>query len=99
MADIGRNDPCPCNSGKKYKKCCEGKDQAKQHAALEKQWNASIKAFDKQKKDAEENPESADPSATPKKPTSHPTSNIKQQKHNIPTAPKFSIPRKAGGGA
>jgi len=19
---IGRNDPCPCNSGKKYKKCC-----------------------------------------------------------------------------
>jgi uncharacterized protein YchJ len=22
---IGRNDPCPCGSGKKYKKCCEGK--------------------------------------------------------------------------
>jgi len=21
---IGRNDPCPCNSGKKYKKCCLG---------------------------------------------------------------------------
>lgn len=21
---IGRNDPCPCGSGKKYKKCCEG---------------------------------------------------------------------------
>jgi SWIM/SEC-C metal-binding protein len=21
---IGRNDPCPCRSGKKYKKCCEG---------------------------------------------------------------------------
>lgn len=21
---IGRNDPCPCNSGKKYKKCCGG---------------------------------------------------------------------------
>jgi preprotein translocase subunit SecA len=19
---IGRNDPCPCSSGKKYKKCC-----------------------------------------------------------------------------
>jgi len=19
---IGRNDPCPCGSGKKYKKCC-----------------------------------------------------------------------------
>jgi uncharacterized protein YchJ len=22
---VGRNDPCPCGSGKKYKKCCEGK--------------------------------------------------------------------------
>jgi preprotein translocase subunit SecA len=21
-AKIGRNDPCPCGSGKKYKKCC-----------------------------------------------------------------------------
>ena len=24
-AKIGRNDPCPCGSGKKYKQCCEGK--------------------------------------------------------------------------
>ncbi|PID07044.1 MULTISPECIES: YecA family protein [unclassified Sporosarcina] len=23
---VGRNDPCPCGSGKKYKKCCERKD-------------------------------------------------------------------------
>ena len=23
---VGRNDPCPCGSGKKYKKCCLGKD-------------------------------------------------------------------------
>jgi hypothetical protein len=23
----GRNDPCPCGSGKKYKKCCLGKDE------------------------------------------------------------------------
>jgi hypothetical protein len=22
---VGRNDPCPCGSGKKYKKCCEEK--------------------------------------------------------------------------
>jgi hypothetical protein len=25
----GRNDPCPCGSGKKYKKCCLSKDQEK----------------------------------------------------------------------
>lgn len=24
---VGRNDQCPCGSGKKYKKCCEGKNQ------------------------------------------------------------------------
>ena len=23
---VRRNDPCPCGSGRKYKKCCEGKD-------------------------------------------------------------------------
>jgi len=26
MSDIGRNDPCPCGSGKKYKRCCLAKD-------------------------------------------------------------------------
>jgi hypothetical protein len=27
---IGRNDPCPCGSGKKYKKCCLGSEDAPQ---------------------------------------------------------------------
>ena len=27
MNSIGRNDPCPCGSGKKYKKCCQLKDE------------------------------------------------------------------------
>jgi Protein of unknown function (DUF1186)/SEC-C motif len=26
--DIGRNDPCPCGSGKKFKKCCLGKSES-----------------------------------------------------------------------
>ncbi len=30
---IGRNDPCPCGSGKKYKKCCEEKDKYKKFDA------------------------------------------------------------------
>ena len=25
---VGRNDPCPCGSGKKYKKCCLNKTSA-----------------------------------------------------------------------
>ena len=28
MSKIGRNDPCPCGSGKKYKKCCLNKSQS-----------------------------------------------------------------------
>lgn len=27
---VGRNDPCPCGSGLKYKKCCNGKDKGAQ---------------------------------------------------------------------
>jgi hypothetical protein len=27
MANTGRNEACPCGSGKKYKKCCELKQQ------------------------------------------------------------------------
>lgn len=26
VAKVGRNDPCHCGSGKKYKRCCQGKD-------------------------------------------------------------------------
>ena len=32
MAKIGRNDPCPCGSGQKYKRCCLSRDEA-EHAA------------------------------------------------------------------
>lgn len=28
MQKPGRNDPCPCGSGQKYKKCCEAKKAA-----------------------------------------------------------------------
>lgn len=27
MAKIGRNDPCPCGSGRKYKQCCLARDE------------------------------------------------------------------------
>lgn len=29
MKDVGRNDPCPCGSGKKYKQCCINKGASK----------------------------------------------------------------------
>jgi tetratricopeptide (TPR) repeat protein len=57
----GRNDPCPCGSGKKYKHCCLERDQAAEHAkfartaaaaaeaaaAMQKETEDRIKALDK----------------------------------------------------
>lgn len=37
---IGRNAPCPCGSGKKYKKCCLEKDQQQEHEKLQQQQTA-----------------------------------------------------------
>ena len=33
MSKVGRNDPCPCGSGKKFKKCCEEKVKSKKFEA------------------------------------------------------------------
>jgi SEC-C motif len=42
---IGRNEPCPCGSGKKFKKCCESKMIGKKYMAhkIEKVDNTSNK--------------------------------------------------------
>ena len=49
MSQVGRNDPCPCGSGKKYKKCCWEKEQNKKHrftaTLLSKSANAVQQAF------------------------------------------------------
>jgi tetratricopeptide (TPR) repeat protein len=42
MAKIGRNDPCPCGSGKKYKKCCLARDEARLAAETQRQAPAPI---------------------------------------------------------
>jgi tetratricopeptide (TPR) repeat protein len=34
MPKTGRNDPCPCGSAKKYKRCCLAQDQAAQQLVL-----------------------------------------------------------------
>lgn len=37
MSAVGRNEPCPCASGKKYKRCCLANDEPrKTHADEEK---------------------------------------------------------------
>ncbi len=43
MSKIGRNDPCRCGSGDKYKRCCQQKDEAAQRLAREAS-NAQLRA-------------------------------------------------------
>src|SRR6266852_3656978 len=45
-AKIGRNDPCPCGSGKKYKRCCMEQD-----AARHEQWTHEREACDELTRD------------------------------------------------
>jgi hypothetical protein len=56
----GRNDPCHCGSGRKYKQCCLDKDEAKVRAAQAK----AIAAAPEPK---------ADSSATPRRGAKHQT--------------------------
>jgi len=42
MVDIGRNEPCPCGSGKKYKHCCLGKAPPPRMSSLMDELRAAI---------------------------------------------------------
>ncbi len=57
---IGRNDPCPCGSGKKYKKCCLLKDEEE---ARKKAVEAAVKPVAAEKPKAVETPAAAKPAA------------------------------------
>ena len=43
MDKIGRNDPCPCGSGKKYKRCCLNEDGARSGFAVDDRNSALAK--------------------------------------------------------
>ncbi len=49
---IGRNDPCPCGSGKKYKKCCMGKQNSRP-VDIKKWYRQKYDIRLKEKKDVE----------------------------------------------
>ena len=53
---LGRNEPCHCGSGKKYKQCCLNKDEAAERAARAKAGEKAEKA------DKSEKAESSDKS-------------------------------------
>ena len=42
---IGRNDQCPCGSGKKYIKCCEGKQQVNVESLFNEEIESTLQTF------------------------------------------------------
>ena len=90
----GRNEPCHCGSGRKYKQCCLAKDET-EGAARRAAAQAAATA-------AEPETATADDSTAPAKPV--PTRAAKHQTHqpwkgttSRGFAPKNRTPRKAGG--
>ncbi len=87
MKKIGRNDPCHCNSGKKYKKCHLNADEdarqlenKKREAAVKK----SKECDKKKEKDADD----------PKKVVVCPRTSKRNQNQNVQ---RFNIPRRSNG--
>jgi len=84
---LGRNDPCHCGSGRKYKHCCLAKDEA---AAREARAKAA------EETPAASEPSSAAPAAPARQKTHQPWRGGAHQ--NTRGFQKLSVPRKVGGG-
>jgi SEC-C motif-containing protein len=89
--NLGRNDPCHCGSGKKYKQCCLGKDEAAERAAR-------AKAADEAEAAAPPAGEDAAKAVAPVAPR-HNTRQPWKGHTNTRGFQKVSTPRKVGGGS
>jgi hypothetical protein len=95
---LGRNDPCHCGSGKKYKQCCLSKDEAAERAARAKAAEKAAKAEKAEKSETESGAEAAPskgPPRVPKHTTDQPwkSGGLK----NTRGFQKIRTPRKVGG--
>ena len=91
VARPGRNEPCRCGSGKKYKHCCLVKDEKKDAAARAK----AAKAAEAPAAPAEETPKPQ--SRTPKPKTEQPWK-VGGSGSTRGFVPRTRTPRKVGGG-
>ena len=97
---VGRNDPCHCGSGKKYKKCCMAKDETVEHKAIEENWaKSTAEAKAEAEKQAKESKESKETKTSPVAPAKHPgPKQSGKQQHPTFIPGQVSAPRKSGGG-
>jgi len=88
--DLGRNDPCHCGSGRKYKKCCLDKDEAAAQARAAAEAQADAPADQPADQPAE-----TPAQQPPPKPRSHQP--WKRSATNTRSFQRMSTPRKVGG--
>jgi len=95
--DIGRNDPCRCGSGKKYKKCCLAKDEAAERESSAKKWAQALE----QKKAQDQQAAEQQPGKSSVAPHPHGTPPVLkggQRKFAPMSGSQVRIPPKTGGG-
>lgn len=102
---VGRNEKCPCGSGRKYKQCCLRKDEDQARAAREKAAAKEAKEAEKARKAAEKSGEAGDDKDAaaadaavqqkPRQPQTHQP--WKKSATNTHAFHKVSTPRKVGG--
>ena len=91
LNSTGRNDTCPCGSGKKYKKCHLPKDEESHNKAVAKAQEAAAKAA--AEAEPEENKEGA---AHPPEGKGHKYAPKVPKPKPAPGSRQVSTPRKAG---
>ena len=103
-SQVGRNEKCPCGSGRKYKQCCLRKDEEKARKAREKVAAREAKEAEKARKAAETSEEGdgdknqATGDAAQQKPRKSQTYQPwKKSATNTHAFQKVSTPRKVGG--
>ena len=101
---LGRNDPCHCGSGKKYKQCHLDKDEAAERAARAKAAEKAEKAekagkADEEKGEGASASEAAAPAKTGPRPPKHSTDQPWKSGGMKQTGSfqKIRTPRKVGG--
>jgi hypothetical protein len=88
----GRNEPCYCGSGRKYKHCCLAKDEKKAAAARAKAAKAEAEAPAPVEAEGE-----AAAAAAPKRPPKPQTEQPWKAKSSRGFVPRTRTPRKVGG--
>jgi SEC-C motif len=95
---VGRNEACPCGSGRKYKHCCLEKDEKKAREARARAAEKEAKAAAKAESTDEKGGAATEgaPARQPKKPPTYQPWK-KASATNTQSFQRMSTPRKVGG--